>query len=219
MTYSKPSSTIKGGRRGVLRKKNRKTTKKQNWISFVTQFHKQQTKKNKNWSFKDSMKHAKKHWKKEKKMYGGSELYVTGINEPKVTKVGVTRGSISDIKVNTYTPDEESQNQGAIDIAYILNSVNENTNKRDEDPLVPVDFPPRIRAGVPVDLGAGGHVAPVAVAPVDLGAGGHVAPVAGVPVAPVALGAGTPVVHPTLGGNNTSVFKRISNAVRGKRSD
>ena len=63
-------------RRGitVFKKKGRKTAKvsnKPNWIKFVTKFHKEQSKKNKNWTFKDSLKNAKKLWEKEKKMYGG----------------------------------------------------------------------------------------------------------------------------------------------------
>jgi len=72
MTYSKPAS-IMGGSRKLFKKKSRKNAKKQNkpnWITFVTNYHKQQTKKNKNWSFKNSLKNAKKYWKKEKK--GGS---------------------------------------------------------------------------------------------------------------------------------------------------
>ena len=60
------SKTMKRRGNTSFRKKGRKSVKASNkpsWIKFVTKFHKEQSKKNKNWTFKDSLKNAKKYWK------------------------------------------------------------------------------------------------------------------------------------------------------------
>jgi hypothetical protein len=77
LSYSK---TIGGRNR---KRKSVKKTGKVSWINFVTKHYYQQSKKNKNWTFKDSLKQSKKLWRKPQKndmKKGGEES--TGNYEP-----------------------------------------------------------------------------------------------------------------------------------------
>jgi len=65
-----------GGRNKNKNKKSVKKTTKPSWIKFVTNHYRQHSKKNKKWTFKDSLKIAKKEWRKSKKIYkaGSGEI-------------------------------------------------------------------------------------------------------------------------------------------------
>jgi len=94
------------------RKKGAKTYKmnKPNWVKFVTKYHREQTGKNKNWTFKESLKNAKKMWKNEKKKYRGG-----GETEPNVSNGVITEPDEPNVSNGVITePDEPNVYNGVI---------------------------------------------------------------------------------------------------------
>ena len=76
------------GGRNKNKKRTVKKTTKPSWIKFVTNHYRQHSKKNKKWTFKDSLKTAKKDWGKSKKIYkAGSGEEPNSSTEEKVEEV------------------------------------------------------------------------------------------------------------------------------------
>ena len=101
----------KGGSKGGRRKTLKKSSKKSNWVKFLTNYHREQKKTKKNWTFKDSMKSAKKIWKKEKKrfsMRGGGDVPVEETLTQSTQSTPPTQPTQPTPEQDQYVPDEET---------------------------------------------------------------------------------------------------------------
>jgi hypothetical protein len=78
------------GGRNKNKKRTVKKTTKPSWIKFVTNHYRQHSKKNKKWTFKDSLKTAKKDWGKSKKIYKAGSGELISPTEEKVQEVSPT---------------------------------------------------------------------------------------------------------------------------------